>query len=264
MSDRPAILVSGASRGIGRAVARWLGRAGAGVGLMARTVDGLEAAAEEVRREGGEALVLPGDVADFDRCSQCVERAVERFGRLNGLVNNAGIVQPLAPVARTDPRAWQRNLEVNLLGPYALTRAALVELRADSGRVVNISSGAAQMVIESASAYCAAKAGLTHFTRILAAEEPDLVVVALSPGVVDTAMQEALREAGPESMSTEQTETYRRLHLEGALVPPRLPARSAAWLVLKGPKALSGRFLSYDDPEVAGPAEEALGPTWVD
>jgi NAD(P)-dependent dehydrogenase (short-subunit alcohol dehydrogenase family) len=120
------------------------------------------------------------------------------------------------------------------------------------------------MAIESASAYCTAKAGLTHFTRILAAEEPDIAVVALRPGVVDTAMQEALREAGPEAMSPEQTETYRRLRREGALVPPHVPARSAAWLVLHAPKALSGRFLSYEDPEVAGPAEEALGAPWTD
>jgi NAD(P)-dependent dehydrogenase (short-subunit alcohol dehydrogenase family) len=231
---------------------------------MARTAGDLEAAAEEVRREGGDAVVLPGDVADPEDCTRCVERAVERFGRLDGLVNNAGIVQPLAPVARTDPGAWQRNLEVNLLGPYRLTRTALAGLRAGAGRVVNVSSGAAQMVIESASAYCTAKAGLTHFTRIRAAEEPDLVVVALRPGVVDTAMQEALREAGPESMPPEQAETYRRLQQEGALVPPRLPARSAAWLALGAPKALSGRFLSYDDPEVAEAAEEALGPPWGD
>lgn len=264
MGDRPVILVTGASRGIGRAVARWLGRAGAAVGLMARTVRDLEAAAEAVRREGADAAVLPGDVADPDDCRRCVDETVERFGRLDGLVNNAGIVEPLARVAKSDPRAWQRNLQVNLVGPYLLARAALTELRSRSGRIVNVSSGAAQLVIESASAYCAAKAGLTHFTRILAAEEPDVVVVALRPGVVDTAMQAKLREAGPEAMSPEQTEVYRRLRREGELDPPRLPARSAAWLVLEAPKDWSGRFLSHEEPEIAGPAEAAFGPPWTD
>jgi NAD(P)-dependent dehydrogenase (short-subunit alcohol dehydrogenase family) len=245
-------------------VARWLGRAGAAVGLVARTARDLEAVAEEVRLEGGEAAVLPGDVADPDDCRSCVAEIVGRFKRLDGLVNNAGIVQPLAPIAGSDPRAWQRNIQVNLVGPYLLTREALAELRSRSGRIVNVSSGAAQLVIESASAYCTAKAGLTHLTRILAAEEPDVVVVALRPGVVDTAMQAELRNADPEAMSPEQTEVYRRLQREGDLVPPQLPARSAAWLVLKAPKDWSGRFLSHDEAEIAGAAEAAFGPPWTD
>lgn len=259
MQDRPVIVVTGASRGLGRALAHWLGRAGCAVALMARSARGLSEAAEEVEHLGGEAAVFSGDVADPGDAHAAVTGTLERFGRLDGLVNNAGIAEPLAMVADSNPEAWLRNLKVNLFGPYALARAALPELRTRRGRVVNVSSGAAQLALPAASAYCASKAALTHLTRVLAAEEPEVVSVALRPGVVDTDMQAVLRKADAHGMPSEQAAYYRGLRERGELIPPSLPARSAAWLVLKAPRHLSGRFVSYDDPEIAGPAESDLG-----
>jgi NAD(P)-dependent dehydrogenase (short-subunit alcohol dehydrogenase family) len=157
------------------------------------------------------------------------------------------------------PHAWSYNIEVNLNGPFFLIRAALPELRRRGGRVVNVSSGAAEKAIPGWSAYCAAKAALTHFTRILAAEEPEIVAVSLRPGVVDTAMQEAIREKGAAGMDADKLAYFRELKAGGKLEPPDVPGRAMAWLALRAPREWSGEFLDYDDPRIAGPAADFFG-----
>ena len=175
------------------------------------------------------------------------------------MINNAGIVEPIAPVARTDADSWQYNIAVNLLGPFYLARGAIAELRKRKGRIVNVSSGAATITVETVSAYCAAKAALNHFTRVLAAEEPGLTVMAVRPGVVDTRMQERIRSDGPGVMSAEQVSYYQALKTRGELEAPEVPGRSIAWLALHGPREFSGQFLDYDDPRICRPAQDALG-----
>lgn len=247
-------IVTGASRGLGAAIARQLGSVGAAVVLVSRSAEDLKRSAESVRDSGGKALALGADVSDPDACRRVVKEAVGHFGRLDCLVNNAGTVMPLELIGRTDPLQWRRNLEVNLIGPVYLTMAALAALRNGRGRVINVSSGAANRVIQAASAYCAAKAGLNHFTRVLAAEEPGITAVAVRPGVVDTQMQAVLRNQGPAKMPAAQAAYYRNLKTENRLEPPEVPARSIAWLALRAPHRLSGSFLSYDEPRVAEPA----------
>ena len=196
MNDAPVILVTGASRGLGAEIARWLGRAGARVALVARSEAPLAEVARSAAASGGEALTLPADVSDREACAGAVEKTLDRFGRLDGLVNNAGILPPVMTIERSDPDAWVRNIEVNLLAPYYLIRAAIPALRTAAGRVVNISSGAAVKPIGAWSAYCAAKAALTHLTAVLAVEEPRVTAVALRPGVIDTEMQAVIRRGG--------------------------------------------------------------------
>ena len=165
----------------------------------------------------------------------------------------------MAKVAKADPVAWRHNIEVNLLGPVYMTMAAIAELRKRNGRLVNVSSGAANRVIEAGSAYCAAKAALNQFTRVLAAEEPSLTAIAVRPGVVDTQMQALLRSKGPNEMRPEQAAYYQNLKTAGQLEPPQVPARAIAWLGLNAPHALSGTFLDYDDPRIDTPALHYFG-----
>jgi NAD(P)-dependent dehydrogenase (short-subunit alcohol dehydrogenase family) len=259
MTDRPVILVTGASRGIGSAVARWLAAIGCNLALVARSVAHLNASAAEIGQLGGTALVLPGDIAASDFCAHAVAETQARFGRLDALINNAGIFEPVASTADADPAAWQRTLAVNLLGPFYLSRAALPALRRRRGRIVNVSSGAATLALPAAGAYCVSKAGLNHFTRVLAAEEPAVTAVAVRPGVVDTDMQALIRRLGPAAMPAEQAAYYRRLKTEGRLEPPAIPARSIAWLALRAPSAWSGKFLDYDAPELGRPALDFFG-----
>ncbi len=249
-SMKPAVIVTGASRGLGRATARWLARMGAHVVCLARTEDTLKQAASELGAQGAEVLALAGDVADPDFCARAVEEAVVRFERLDGLVNNAGIVQPVASIAEAPVEDWRYNIEVNLLGPFYLTRAAIPALRETRGRVVNISTGAAVQAMEGWSAYCASKAALTHFTRVLAAEEPGITSVALRPGVVDTSMQEFIRKEGPRGMPPHRLERFLQLKQKGLLEPPEVPGHSAAWLCLNAPSSWSGEFMEFDDPRI--------------
>lgn len=259
MSEKPVVIVSGASRGVGAATARWLARAGAAVTLLARSADDLAKVAEDVQHLGGTSLVCKGDVSDAAACRSAVAKTMELFGRLDAVVNNAGMVEPLAPVSRSDIDHWQHNIAVNLLGPFYLTRAAIANLREQHGRIVNVSSGAATVIVENASAYCAAKAALNHFGRVLAAEEPRLTVMAVRPGVVDTRMQDTIRQKGQGVMSAEQLAYYQQLKAGGQLERPEVPGRALAWLALHAPREFSGQFLDYDDPRISRPALEAFG-----
>ena len=259
MFNPPVVIISGASRGLGAATARWLAKAGSAVTLISRSADALKRVAEEVQRLGGTALAFKADVSDPGACQKAVATTLDRFGRLDALVNNAGIVEPIAAVVRSDPDRWQYNIAVNLLGPFYLAHAAIPELRNQNGRIINVSSGAATTAIENASAYCAAKAALNHFTRVLAAEETGLTVLMVRPGVVDTQMQERLRGEGPNAISWEQAAYYQGLKDRGELEAPEVPARSIAWLALHGLQEFSGQFLNYDDPRITRPALEVFG-----
>ncbi len=249
-------IVTGASRGLGAATARQLASTGASVVLVSRSLDDLQRTATAVKDRGGACLALPADVSDPDACRRVVQETVRHFGRLDSLVNNAGIVTPLEVVRRTAPALWRRNVEVNLFGPVYMTMAALASLRKSRGRVVNVSSGAASRVVQAASAYCASKAGLNQFTSVLAAEEPGITVIAVRPGVVDTPMQDIIRREGPEKMPAEQAAYYRGLKTGNRLEPPEVPARAIAWLGMRAPHSWSGSFLSYDEPRIAGPAAD--------
>lgn len=246
----PIVIVTGASQGLGAAIAVELAKMGAGVTLMARGKEGLVTTAAEVRAHGGQVGVVAGDVARYDDCKGCVEHTLNHFGRLDAIVNNAGTLTPLETTANADPEMWQRGFLVNVAGPFNLVHAALPELRRRRGRVVNVSSGASKTVIQAAGAYCAAKAALNHFTSVLAAEEPEITAVAVRPGVVDTAMQEVLREQGSQVMPADQADFYIDLKTHRHLEPPQVPGRALAWLALNAPSSWSGRYMSYDDPEV--------------
>jgi NAD(P)-dependent dehydrogenase (short-subunit alcohol dehydrogenase family) len=259
MKSKPVVIITGASRGIGAATARLLAGAGAAVTLIARSQEELRHEAEAVDRSGGACLFITGDVSDPHFCRDAVEKTLDHFHRLDALVNNAGTVKPLATAADAQPADWHYNIEVNLLGPVYMSRAAIPELRGRNGRIVNVSSGAADHVIAAASAYCAAKAALNQFSRVLAAEEPDLTVIAVRPGVVDTRMQKLLRSEGPVKMPPEQAAFYRNLKTAGRLEPPQVPARAIAWLALHTPHEWSGKFMSYDDHQIAEPALAAFG-----
>lgn len=259
MTTSPVSIVTGASRGLGKAIAGWLGKAGGGLVLVARNGDALEAAAEWVTRLGGDPLTVTGDVAAAETCRNIADAALDRFGRIDALVNNAGILAPIAPVAEADAADWTRNLGVNLMGPVMLTRCCLPALRRAGGRVVNISSGAANAPVSAWGAYCCAKAALTHFTAVLAAEEPEIMAAALRPGVVDTDMQALIRSDGPGRMPPDKVDYFTALKAEGRLEPPHIPARSAAWLALHGGMEWSGRFVEYDDPAIVQSSRAVFG-----
>jgi NAD(P)-dependent dehydrogenase (short-subunit alcohol dehydrogenase family) len=223
---------------------------GAGVALMARSADDLERVAQQIHDEGGQAVSLVGDVTRVEDCERVVAAVVDRFGGLDALVNNAGILKPIAPLSQAEAGAWEKNWAVNVLGPALMTRVALPHLRKKQGRIVNVSSGAAVHAIPGWGAYCVAKAAINHFGRMLAAEEPEVISLAFRPGVVDTGMQATIRREGAQGMPGEVYARFLRYHEEGELLPPEAPGCALAVLALYAPQAWSGEFVAWNDEQV--------------
>jgi len=247
---KPVIIVTGASRGLGEAIGKKAARLGAQVVLTARSKQELHRVASEIDDLGGRALAVPGDVGNEEECRQIVEKTITQYGRIDALVNNAATVEPIGPIAEANAQAWERSWAVNVLGPAVLTRFALPYLRDSHGRVINISSGAAEGGIAGAGAYSMSKAALNLFTRILAAEEEDITAVAVRPGVVDTAMQTFIRTQGEPGMPEDVHDRFVRFYDDGELLSPEIPGRVLALLALYAPAGWSGEFLSWDEDKV--------------
>ncbi len=248
--DRRVVIVTGASRGLGAAAARAAAAFGARLTLSARSQEDLEGIATMIRDERGEVLTVPGDLSEPATAEEIVEATEAAYGRIDALINNAGVIAPIAPVSSVDPQAWAANLQVNLIAPAQLTARALPALRRASGIVVNVSSGAAVGVVEGWAAYCAAKAALNHYTRVLAAEEPQVTALAFRPGVVDTAMQAEIRQMGASSMPADVHQRFVKRHDRGELLPAEQPGRALAALALLAPHDWSGEFLAWDEERV--------------
>lgn len=242
--------MTGASRGLGAAAARVAAQMGAHVVISARSATELAQVAAAIEAEGGQVTAVPGDVSVLADCVQMVETAVSHTGRLDALINNAGIIQPIAPIAAADSAAWETLLRINLIGPVQLTRLALPYLRPVKGRIIHVSSGAAVNPVPGWGAYCASKAALNHFSQVLAVEEPDITTLTFRPGVVDTAMQAVIRQEGQTGMPEENYDWFVSLHHEGKLLSPELPARALVALALFAPHAWSGDFVQWDDSRV--------------
>jgi NAD(P)-dependent dehydrogenase (short-subunit alcohol dehydrogenase family) len=191
--SRKVALVTGAGRGIGRAIALGLANSGAAVALVARTREEIERVAEEIRNAGGSALAVPADVSQQAQVEAAVRATGLEFGPVDILVNNAGN-NILGRFMQQDSDEWWSHLEVNLRGPYRLCRAvvpAMVERR--WGRIVNIASASGKVGVMYSTAYCSAKHALIGFTRSLALEvaESGVTVNAVCPGFVETKLTEA-------------------------------------------------------------------------
>jgi 3-oxoacyl-[acyl-carrier protein] reductase len=192
-------IVTGGSRGIGAATAFVLAKAGAAVTLVARDRRRVLQLADEIVANGGRALALACDVADYGSVRATVAEAERRLEGIYILVNNAGVIEPIGGLAQSDPAVWRRSIEVNLVGAYHTARATLPRmLEAGQGTVINISSRAAHRPLDGWSAYCSGKAGLAMLTEAIALECADarVRVFGLAPGVVDTDMQAVIRASG--------------------------------------------------------------------
>jgi len=202
--DGKVAFVTGASRGLGAAVALAMADQGAAVMLVARDGAAVAAVAREIVASGGRAEALACDVSDYGAIAGAVAATRERLGGLDLLVNNAGIIEPIADLATSDPAAWANNIQINLVGAYNVVRAVLGGmLKGGSGTIVNVSSGAAHRPLEGWSAYCAGKAGLAMVTRAVALETTGraIRIFGFSPGTIDTDMQVKIRASGMNQVS---------------------------------------------------------------
>lgn len=201
LKDKVAV-VTGASRGIGRAIALKLAACGARVVLSARSQAALDDLAAEIAAAGGEALAVPTDIARTAEVENLFERAVERFGQVDILVNNAGITRDTLLVRMKDAD-WDAVLETNLKGPFVCSRAAAkIMTKQRSGRIINISSVVGEMGNAGQANYCASKAGLIGLTKSMARElaRRHVTVNAVTPGFIVTDMTEVLSDKVKEEL----------------------------------------------------------------
>lgn len=223
LSGKTAI-ITGASRGIGEATAYELADQGANVFLTARSREAIEAISAKINESGGKADYLASDMARYFGVETVVKRCVAAFGSVDILVQNAGVIEPIANIVDSDPLEWAKTMTTNLNAVYYGLRATLpLMLAQGSGLIINMSSGAAHQPLEGWSHYCAAKAGASMLTRSahLETDGSNICIMGLSPGLVATDMQVKIRESGINPVSKIDPSTH---------IPASWPARAISWL----------------------------------
>jgi 3-oxoacyl-[acyl-carrier protein] reductase len=238
-------VVTGASRGIGKAIAEAMAAAGAQVALLARSERALHAVADGIEAEGGRALVIPADVVEEGSVSAAFSSIYSAWDSVDVLVNNAGVQGPIGPLHAADVERWWKAVEVNLKGCFLCSQQVLPHMMAQrGGKIINLSGGGAVSPRPFFSAYSASKAAIVRLTETLAAEVRDhrIDVNAIAPGAVNTEMLKERLAAG-ERAGRAETEADRQL-LENGGTDPQRPAGLAVYLASARSDGLSGRLLS--------------------
>lgn len=246
-------IITGGSRGIGRAIARRFVAEGAAVVIAARTAEGLQQTAAELRRAAGKAAWVAADVSREVDCAAIVKKARAEFGGVHILVNSAGDYGPVKPVEEITPAEWDAVIGVHLRGAFLLTRLVLPEMYArGSGVVLNISSLSAKAAFSWGSPYAAAKAGLLGLTRVAAAEaaRKGVRVNAICPGpVTETRMSKELGRMLAQRLGVseeKQLADFLDQGLQGRAQTADEIAAAALFLVSDQASAITGQTLNVD------------------
>lgn len=258
-------LVAGAGRGIGRTVAVALAREGAHVGLMARTRTELEETAALVVAAGGSASVAPGDISSAGDVRRAVEATLSATGRLDTVVNAAGVYGPIGPTVDVDPAEWWRAAEINLLGTLLLCQAVIPAMRVQrSGRIVLFGGGGATAPLPNFSSYAASKAGVVRLAETLAEElaGDGITVNAIAPGLVDTSLQDDVLAAGERAGPLLAKIAEARRSGAGA-VSPEVAAELVVFLASTASGRLTGKLIAapYDPWRTWGGRDAELNAT---
>jgi NAD(P)-dependent dehydrogenase (short-subunit alcohol dehydrogenase family) len=258
--DGKVAVVTGGGRGLGAATAVAMAEAGADVAVTARTQSEIQETVQQVCAVGRQALAVPADVVDGSSVRAFVQQVLDELGRVDVLVNNAGVLSPVGDAWTVATGDWAYNIQVNLTGVFFMTHAVLPHMiERGSGRIINVTTGAARRVTRGWSAYGASKAGLEHFTRIVAAELQGTGVTlnAAAPGVVDTEMQAKIR--GFDADQFPDVEHFRAYKREGVLRDPSEAAQIYLWLAHPATRYVNGEILHIDDPDVRRRMSADLG-----
>ena len=239
--DGKTMMVTGASRGIGAAAARVFAEAGANVCLLARSREEIADIAGEI---GKSALAIPCDVSGYWEMEAAVRASIDTFGRLDILINNAGVIDPIANLSEADPDAWGQLIDINVKGVFHGMRAALPSMITQgAGTILTISSGAAHNALEGWSAYCTSKAGAAMLTRAAHVEAAGhgIRAMGLSPGTVATQMQREIKDSGVNPVSQLDWDAH---------IPPEWPAKTLLWMCGADADEFLGEEISLRDEAI--------------
>ncbi len=244
--ENKTVIILGASRGIGAATAYQFAAQGANVVLVARSSKQIEMHAGKInnpQNAKGQALALTADVASYADVRTVIEKTLVIFGSIDYLVNNAGVIEPIARLDESDPEEWSKAIDINIKGVYNGMRAVIPHMKKQGGGViVNLSSGAANNALEGWSHYCASKAAVKMLTMAGHKEyaEYGIIVVGLSPGTVATDMMSTIKDSGVNPVSQLDWTTH---------IPPEWPAKAIAFLCTEQGEDFAGTDFSIKTPE---------------
>ena len=250
-------VITGAGRGIGRAIALAYAREGAKVALAARSEAELQEVVGAVSELGAEAIAIPTDVTSAEDTERLARRVADRFGRIDVLVNNAGISGPVGPLQGNDIADWVNTVSVNLTGTFLVCRAVIpVMLDQGCGKIINLSGAGATNAWSNMSAYCSSKAAVVRLTEVLAQEldGQGITVNALGPGSVHTSMWDKMTEQAAAAGADFIHQLGLRVTSGGGASIDEC-AELAVWLASEDSGALTGRLISAatDDFRVLPP-----------
>lgn len=257
MLTNKAAIITGASRGLGKAIARAFAAAGADMLLCARNGEDLERACAELegskKQAGQRILACAGDLAEERDADRVIQAAMQAFGRIDILVNNAAIQGPIGPFEENDWDAWKRTIQTDLLGPAYLIRSVLpIMKKQGGGKIISLSGGGATGPRENYSAYAVAKTGIVRLTETIAKEAGTwhIDVNAIAPGAMSGRMLEETLAAGEDAVGKgEYAKALERKKNGGT--PPEKAAELALFLVGSASDGITGRLISavWDDRE---------------
>lgn len=238
-------LVTGASSGIGEAMALRFGNSGAAVAAVGRNRDALDRVAQRIDATGGQALVVTGDLSDLDICRRVVNETVEHFGRLDALVNAAGIIGT-GSIESTSPGTWREMMAINLDSVFHLMQLAAPHLAKTRGAIVNVSSVTGLRAFPNLLAYCVSKAAVDQLTRCAALDlaPKGVRVNAVNPGVVVTNLHR--RSGVGEEKYQEFLKHSKTTHPLGRVGEPEEVAESILYLASEHAGWITGETLSID------------------
>ena len=236
-------IITGAGRGLGRASALEMAKEGAYLVILSRTLPEIEATSRMIEKVGGNALSLKADISRPTNVQEAVDKAQSHFGKIDILMNNAAIIGPIRPLYEIDEGEWNICMDINLKGYFLFSKAVIPHMiNQHRGKIINLTSGLGVMAMSLFGGYSIAKAGVIHLTRILAVELKDynIQVNGLDPGVMDTKMQEKLRNLGPEVLGNDIYAEFSGFKQRGLLKPPERVAKLAVFLASEESNSITG------------------------
>lgn len=242
LSGKVAI-VTGAGRGLGKAVALEMAREGADVVVISRTYDELMVVSEEIKMMGRRSISERVDVSSEADIDFIVRKTLSEFGCIDILVNNAAIVGPVRELFLIDEHDWDNVININLKAVFLFTKKVIpAMIKNRRGKIINITSGLGSFVMPRFGLYSISKAAVSHLTRIMAEElkSYNIHVNAVDPGVMDTSMQEQLRKLGPDILGEENYSRFVELKEKGLLKNPQRIAKLIVFLSSEDSDGITG------------------------